>query len=97
MDQGMFGSNETRDRVIVAIAFVLIAYIYYCYHMQKEGLDNRPRWPLGGLFDHTGAVNSDTILGKGYGLDQSRLGALTNTEGVDFAFGRSTITLDGKK
>ena len=65
----MFGTNDVRDKVIIAIGILLVAYMYYCYSMQKEGLDNRPRWPLGGLLDHTGATNSATVFGKGYGLD----------------------------
>ncbi len=50
---------------------------------------------MGGLRDDTGATNSLSIFGRGYGLDQTRLGAKTNTEGVDLAFGQSTVTLDG--
>ena len=61
-----------RDRCICAIGLLLVFYIAYCYymlHMQPEKLDNRPRWMLGGLRDDTGAVNSLSIFGHGYGVD----------------------------
>lgn len=71
-DQGIFSCNLVRDRCICAIGLLLVFYIAYCYYMQHmavEKLDNRPRWMLGGLRDDTGATNSLSVFGHGYGLD----------------------------
>lgn len=52
-------------------------------------------WVLGGQRDDTGASNP-AWLGKGYMINQSKSGVKTNSD-YDFAFGRSSITLDGHK
>ena len=98
--QGMFQCNAERDRCICLIAIALIAYVAYCWWVQqqgKESLDNRSRWMLGSLRDDTGATNPASIFASGYGLDQSREGAKTLQDGVEFGLGRSTIAAGGLK
>ena len=60
-------------------------------------LDNRSRWMLGSQRDDTGATNPASMFGRGYGLDQSRVGAKTLQDGVEFGLGRSAITAGGLK
>ena len=35
----------------------------------NEGLDNRPRWMMGGLRDDTGSHNAHDVFGNGSGLN----------------------------
>ena len=60
-------------------------------------MDNRSRWMLGSQRDDTGATNPASIFAHGYGLDQSRYGAKTVQDGVEFGLGRSAITAGGLK
>ena len=60
-------------------------------------MDNRSRWMLGSQRDDTGATNPASVFAHGYGLDQSRVGAKTLQEGVEFGLGRSTISIGGVK
>ena len=62
---------------------------------EKEHLDNRPIWALGGQRDDLGATNSKGLFGMGFSVDQSKRGVATNTEGVDFKFGQSFINAGG--
>ena len=52
---------------------------------------------LGSQRDDTGSTNPASMFGSGYGLDQSRVGAKTTQEGVEFGLGRSVITAGGLK
>ena len=43
-------------------------------NINVAGLDNRPRWMMGGLRDDTGSHNAKDVFGMGFGLDQTRTG-----------------------
>ncbi len=64
-DDGIFGTNATRDKVIVVIALVVLALLWHMYNkgdFKMEKLDNRPRWMLGSLRDDTGATNPASLF-----------------------------------
>lgn len=63
--------------LVSLFAAFILGMIIYVYHKkdETESLDNRMRWPLGGLRDDTGSHNPLSVFGRGYGLDQTRTGA----------------------
>ena len=65
--------------LLVAIVAVLIVWSIIVGEIGKvsAGLDNRPRWMMGGLRDDTGSHNAKDVFGMGYGLDQTRKGVST--------------------
>jgi hypothetical protein len=76
------GHMKNRKYMIIGVvsliaAFILGMILYFVYHKgdEAESLDNRMRWPLGGLRDDTGSHNPLSVFGRGYGLDQTRTGA----------------------
>jgi hypothetical protein len=63
------------------IAMYMIVMICNSCNVNIAGLDNRPRWMMGGLRDDTGSHNAKDVFGMGFGLDQTRVGTAT-TDGV---------------
>ena len=59
------------------IAMYMIVMICNSCNVSLAGLDNRPRWMMGGLRDDTGSHNAKDVFGMGYGLDQTRKGVAT--------------------
>jgi hypothetical protein len=62
----------------------------------KAGLDNRPRWMMGGLRDDTGSHNAKDVFGKGFGLDQTRTGVATADGKYKVQLGLASRELGGK-
>lgn len=62
----------------------------------KSGLDNRPRWMLGGLRDDTGSHNAKDVFGQGFGLDQTRKGTDTVDGQFNLKLGSASLPLAGK-
>ena len=55
----------------------MIVMICNSCNVSIAGLDNRPRWMMGGLRDDTGSHNANDVYGMGFGLDQTRKGVDT--------------------
>jgi hypothetical protein len=51
------------------IAMYMIVMICNSCNVSIAGLDNRPRWMMGGLRDDTGSHNANDVYGMGFGLD----------------------------
>ena len=65
-------------------------------NINVAGLDNRPRWMMGGLRDDTGSHNANDVFGKGFGLDQTRKGVSTVDGKFNVNNGISSMNLGGK-
>ena len=59
------------------IAMYMIIMVCNSCNINIAGLDNRPRWMMGGLRDDTGSHNARDVFGMGFGLDQTRVGTAT--------------------
>jgi len=60
--------------IVGMVAMYMIIMVCNSCNVQVAGLDNRPRWMLGGLRDDTGSHNAKDVFGMGYGLDQTKKG-----------------------
>ena len=56
------------------LAMYVIIMVCNSCNINVAGLDNRPRWMMGGLRDDTGSHNAKDVFGMGFGLDQTRTG-----------------------
>lgn len=77
----MFKSmNKIVDFVMqnkMMIAFITLGFLVVLFWSvlvglmgkASAGLDNRPRWMMGGLRDDTGSHNAKDVFGMGFGLD----------------------------
>ena len=72
------------------IAMYMIIMVCNSCNVNIAGLDNRPRWMMGGLRDDTGSHNAKDVFGMGFGLDQTRVGTAT-TDG-DFSLNNGIAT-----
>ena len=82
--------------VIVLIVLLVVAAIVITNLASKSGLDNRPRWMMGGLRDDTGSHNAKDVFGMGFGLDQTRKGTQTADGKYKVQMGLASRDLAGK-
>ncbi len=80
--------------VLLVITF-LFAFGSYTAAL-KMGLDNRPRWMMGGLRDDTGSHNAKDVFGMGFGLDQTRVGTATVDGMYNLKLGQAQMPLGDK-
>ena len=85
--------------IILSIALIitfLFAFGSYTAALKMGGLDNRPRWMMGGLRDDTGSHNAKDVFGMGFGLDQTRVGTATVDGQYNLRMGQATMPLGDK-
>ena len=64
--------NKILMIVILTILFLVLLFWSVLVGLMGKasaGLDNRPRWMMGGLRDDTGSHNAKDVFGMGFGLD----------------------------
>ena len=65
---------ENKIIVIVILTILFLVLLFWSVLVglmgkASAGLDNRPRWMMGGLRDDTGSHNAKDVFGMGFGLD----------------------------
>lgn len=85
--------------IILTIALLGVgafAFASYTAALTVGGLDNRPRWMMGGLRDDTGSHNAKDVFGMGFGLDQTRTGTATVDGMYNLKLGQAQMPLGDK-
>ena len=93
--------NSTTYMIISIVVLGLLAFIFFSAFLgiaskNAAGLDNRPRWMMGGLRDDTGSHNAKDVFGMGFGLDQTRKGVATVDGVYNVGLGLATRSVGGK-
>ena len=95
----MFKENKIIFSIVGVVFVLLVLFAMIGVGMlgkDSAGLDNRPRWMMGGLRDDTGSHNAKDVFGMGFGLDQTRKGVATVDGRFNVNMGNASVPLAGK-
>jgi hypothetical protein len=83
---------------LIAGIFIMYTIVMICNscNLKIAGLDNRPRWMMGGLRDDTGSHNANDVFALGYGLEQTKHGVPTVNGQFAVNNGISSLTAGNK-